>query len=74
MFCWPCTIVYQYSETNVMNFLFNLLRIKSLYMFQVLLAHPKGVAAQDALDILRACYVSWLLPELEWNVFPLPFW
>jgi hypothetical protein len=42
MFCWPCIIVYQYSETNVMHFLFNLLRIKGLYMFQALLTHPQG--------------------------------
>jgi hypothetical protein len=38
MFCWPCNIVYQYSETNVMHFLFNLLR-----MFRALLAHPQEV-------------------------------
>jgi hypothetical protein len=31
----------QHSETNVMHFLFNLLRIKSLYMFRALLAHPQ---------------------------------
>jgi hypothetical protein len=30
MFCWPCIIVYQYIETKVMHFLFNLLRIKGL--------------------------------------------
>jgi hypothetical protein len=41
MFCWPCIIVYQYNETNVMHFLLNLLRIKGLYMFQALLAHPQ---------------------------------
>jgi hypothetical protein len=29
------------SETNVMHFLFSLLRIKDLYMFRVLLAHPQ---------------------------------
>jgi hypothetical protein len=29
----------QYSKTNVMRFLFSLLRIKGLYMFQTLLAH-----------------------------------
>jgi hypothetical protein len=29
------------SETNVMHFLFNLLRIKVLYMIRVLLAHPQ---------------------------------
>jgi hypothetical protein len=43
MFCWPCIIVYQYSETNVMHFLFNLLRIKGLYMFRALLSHPQEV-------------------------------
>jgi hypothetical protein len=31
---------YQYTETNVMHFSFNLLRIKGLYMFRALLAHP----------------------------------
>jgi hypothetical protein len=41
MICWPCIIVYQYSETNVMHFLFSLLRIKGLYMFRALLAHPQ---------------------------------
>jgi hypothetical protein len=43
MFCWPYIIVYQYSETNVMHFLFNLLRIKGFYMFRALLAHPQEV-------------------------------
>jgi hypothetical protein len=32
-------IVHQYTETNVMHFLFSLLRIKGLYMFRALLAH-----------------------------------
>jgi hypothetical protein len=32
---------YQYSETNVMQFLFSLLRIKGLYIFQALLAQPQ---------------------------------
>jgi hypothetical protein len=41
MFCWPFIIVYQYRETNVMYFVFNLLRIKDLYMFRALLAHPQ---------------------------------
>jgi hypothetical protein len=26
------------------------------------------------LGILRACYVSWLLPGLEWNSVPLQSW
>jgi hypothetical protein len=34
LFTWPCITVYQYSETNVMHFLFSLLRIKGLYMFR----------------------------------------
>jgi hypothetical protein len=34
---------YQYSETNVMHVLFNLPRIKGLYMFRALLAHPQEV-------------------------------
>jgi hypothetical protein len=33
--------VHQYSETNVMHFLFSLLRIKGLCMFRALLAHPQ---------------------------------
>jgi hypothetical protein len=43
MFCWPCIVVYQYSETNVTYFLFSLLRIKGLYMFRALLAYPQEV-------------------------------
>jgi hypothetical protein len=31
----------QYSKTNMMNFLFSVLRIKGLYMFQALLADPQ---------------------------------
>jgi hypothetical protein len=43
MFCWPCVTVYQYSETNVMHFLFNWLEIKSLYMFRAILTHLQEV-------------------------------
>jgi hypothetical protein len=32
---------HQHSETNVMHFLFSLLRIKGLFMFRALLAHPQ---------------------------------
>jgi hypothetical protein len=32
-------MINQYSETNVMQFLFSLLMIKDLYMFRALLAH-----------------------------------
>jgi hypothetical protein len=31
----------QYNETNVMHILLNLLRIKGLYFFRALLAHPQ---------------------------------
>jgi hypothetical protein len=41
MFCWPCITLYQYNETNMMHFSFNLLRIKGLYVFWALLAHPQ---------------------------------
>jgi hypothetical protein len=34
-------LLNQYSETNMMHFSFNLLRIKGLYMFRALLAHPQ---------------------------------
>jgi hypothetical protein len=38
-------------------------------MSRALLAHCKEQGAtQAALGILRACYVSWLLPGLEWNL------
>jgi hypothetical protein len=33
----------QSNETRVMNFSFSLLRIKGLYMFRALLAHPQEV-------------------------------
>jgi hypothetical protein len=36
-------IIYQYSETNTMQFIFSLLRIKGLYMLRTLLAHPQEV-------------------------------
>jgi hypothetical protein len=34
----------QFTASNVMHFLFNLLRIKDLYMFRTSLAQPKEVA------------------------------
>jgi hypothetical protein len=34
---------HQYGETNVMYILFNLLRIKGLYIFRALLTHPQEV-------------------------------
>jgi hypothetical protein len=59
MFCWPCLIVYQYSKTNVMHFLFNLLRIKGLYNFRALLAHPQEVLhKQHLVDGVRVMSVA----------------
>jgi hypothetical protein len=34
-------LLHQYGETNMMHFLFSLLRIKSLYMFRALLTDPQ---------------------------------
>jgi hypothetical protein len=51
MYCWTCIVVYQYSEPNVMHFLFSLLRINGLYMFRALLAPP-----QDALHKRHLVY------------------
>jgi hypothetical protein len=34
-------LVYQYSEINVIHFLFSLLRINGLYIFRALLAYPQ---------------------------------
>jgi hypothetical protein len=36
-----CIVVYQCSKTHVMHFLFDLLKIKCLYRFRALLAHPQ---------------------------------
>jgi hypothetical protein len=59
LFCWPCIMVYQYSETNVMHFLFNLLRIKGLYMFRALLAQPQEVLHKRRLvDCVRVMSVG----------------
>jgi hypothetical protein len=60
MFCWACIIVYQYNKTNVMHSSFSLLRIKSIYMFRALLAHPQEVLHKDTWYIVCVCNVSWL--------------
>jgi hypothetical protein len=51
MFGWPCITVYQYSENNVIQLLFNLLRIKGIYTFRALLTH-----AQEALNKRHLVY------------------
>jgi hypothetical protein len=49
--------VYQNSESNVMHFLFSLLRIKRLYMFPVLLVYP-----QEALHKRHLVYCVRVMP------------
>jgi hypothetical protein len=51
IFCWPCIVVCQYNEANVMHFSLNLLRIKDLCMFQTLFTH-----SQDALHKLHLVF------------------
>jgi hypothetical protein len=58
MFCWPCITVYQYNETNMMHFWFNLLRIKGLYMFRALLAHH-----QEPLHKLHLVYCMRIMSD-----------
>jgi hypothetical protein len=55
---------YQYSETNVIHILFNLLRIKGLYMFRALLSHPQeGLNKRHLVYCVRVisvgCYQTW---------------
>jgi hypothetical protein len=45
--------VYQYSETNVMHFLFNLLRFKGLRVSSITCSSSGG-ATHTVLDILHA--------------------
>jgi hypothetical protein len=51
---------YQYSETNVMHFLFILLRINGLYMFRALLSHSQeALHKRHFLYCLRVMSVGW---------------
>jgi hypothetical protein len=54
------TDLFQYIETNVMHFIFSLLRIYGLYMFRALLAHPQKVLHKQHLVYCVSIYVSWL--------------
>jgi hypothetical protein len=50
-------------KTNAMHFLFCLLRMKDLYMFRALFAHPQssGGATQTVLGMLRRVMsVGWI--------------
>jgi hypothetical protein len=64
MICSPCIVVYQYSKTKGTHFLFNLLRIKGLYMFQALLAHLQEALHKRHLVycvhvVSVGCYQDW---------------
>jgi hypothetical protein len=59
MYCWPCITVHQYSETNVMHILFNLLRINSLYMFRALLPYLReGLNKRHSVHCVRVMSVD----------------
>jgi hypothetical protein len=61
------------SDTNVMHFVFSLLRIKGLYMFRALPTHLQETIHKQHL-VYCVCYVSSLLAGLEWNAVPLQSW
>jgi hypothetical protein len=78
MFCWPCIRVYQYNETNMMHFSFNLLRIKGLYMFRALLGHLQEalhkrhlVYCVRVMSVGCCCYQGW--NGTEWKVHHVGF-
>jgi hypothetical protein len=63
---------HQYSETNVMQFLFVLLRINGLYMFRALLAHLQEALHKwlvvDCVRIISVdCYQDWSGTGVEDN-------
>jgi hypothetical protein len=65
-------ILYQYSETNVMHFLFSLLRIKGLYTFRTLLTRPQEVLhKRHLLFCVRVmsvgCFQGWNVIEFHSN-------
>jgi hypothetical protein len=63
---------HQYNETNVMHFLFNLLRLKGLSMFRALLAHPQEAPQKEHLVycvrvMLFGCIrIDIILPAALW--------
>jgi hypothetical protein len=58
---------YKYSETNVMHFLFSLLRIKGLYAFRELLAH-----LQEALHKGNLVYCMHWRSQLTYHARTIP--
>jgi hypothetical protein len=62
-------MVRQYSETNVMHFLFSLLRINGLLHVSSITCLSSGGAAQAAFGIVRTLY-QLAAPGLKWNFNP----
>jgi hypothetical protein len=62
---------YQYSETNVIYFLFSLLRIKGHYVLRALLAHPQG-ALYKCHSVYCVRFHQFTAPGLKWNSTPIP--
>jgi hypothetical protein len=71
MFRWPCIVVhvYQYWKTNVMHFLFSLLKIKGLYMLRASLAH-----LQEALHKRHLIYWVRMSVGCATSAVPLKSW
>jgi hypothetical protein len=61
-FYWPCTIVYQYNETDVMHFSFNFFENQGSLHVSSITCSSSGDAAQKEFGILLAYTrnVSWL--------------
>jgi hypothetical protein len=49
--------IIQYNETNVMHLLFNILRIKGVYMFLALPAHPQEALVERFLRVSKVSNV-----------------
>jgi hypothetical protein len=63
---------FQYSKTNVLHFLFSLLRIKGLYMFRALFAHfQEALHKRHLLHYVRVlsvgCYQDWSSTQIASN-------
>jgi hypothetical protein len=57
--------IHQYSETNMMKFVFNLSRIKGLYMFRALLAHPPQEALHKQHLVYCVCFTPILVQPTD---------
>jgi hypothetical protein len=70
IFSCPNIAVYQHSETNVMHFLFILLKIKGLYIFRELIAHlQEALHKRHLVYCLRVMSVCCIRIGVELNWF-----